>query len=184
MSLLLLLLACNSKVSSSDEAEAAWVGLDTAVDRALGLGMDGFNAASSANIDDQTADGDSHGTMVVSGQVDQGSSDNKTLRLSVALTEYSDTLGDDGEPDIVYDTDAPASLELKLQGIPDGTLEGTFAGTFAMDGDLTGEVELQLVLAAELEADADGGVQRAEGTTHATGTATSDYGTYDVDVTR
>jgi len=183
--LLLPLLACESKVSSDADAEHAWLGLDGAVDRALSLGFDGYNAASSANIADQQADGDSNGTMVVSGQVDQGSSDNKGMRLLLALTEYSDTLGDDGEPDIVYDTnpDAPANLDLTLRNIPDGTLDGTLAGEFGMDGDLTGVVDLQLTISATLESADDGGVQRKDGSTHVTGSATSDYGTYEVDVT-
>ncbi|MFN7146486.1 MAG: hypothetical protein ACK4YP_22115, partial [Myxococcota bacterium] len=151
---LLVLVACHpGKVSNSAEAEAAYTGLDQAVERALALGLQGFNLASSANIAPQEEAGATSGTMVVSGQVDQGSSDNKNLRLDVALTEYSDTLGDDGEPDLLYDTDSPAYLELQLKDMPAGTLNGTFDGTFAMNGVLVGLVDLSLTLSGETEDD-------------------------------
>ena len=86
-------IGCNG-VDTAHEAELAYLGLDGATDRALNLGMDGYNAASSANIDAQEGPGDVSGTLTVSGKVDQGSSDNKGLRLEMQLTECSDTLGD------------------------------------------------------------------------------------------
>jgi len=49
------------------------------------LGFDGFNSASSANIATQTAAGAKSGTLTVTGQVDQGASANKGMRLQVAL---------------------------------------------------------------------------------------------------
>lgn len=182
-----LLLACDpGKVSDEAEAEAAYVGLDQAVTRALALGLQGFNAASSANIDPQSEDGATSGTLTVSGKVDQGASDNKVLTLDLAMDDYSDTLGDDGEPDIVYDTDPGALpvLDAKLKDVPDGTFTATLVGTFAMDGALTGLVELNLALAGPLEDDGAGGTRRVEGETEVSGTATSEYGTYEVDVSR
>lgn len=181
--MLWMLLACK-QVDSPEEAALAYTGLDGAVSRALALGLQGFNAASSANIDAQEDAGDTSGTMTVTGQVDQGASDNKGLRLDVALADYSDTLGDDDEPDVVYDTDTPAALDLQLRDIPDGTLTGTLNGDFAMDGVLQGVVSLALTLDGAIEDDGAGGTQRVEGSTHVTGTATSDYGGYEVDVTR
>lgn len=181
--MLLLLIACKG-VDSPEEAALAYTGLDQAVSRGLALGLQGFNAASSANIDPQEEDGETSGTMVVSGQVDQGSSDNKGLRLDVELTEYSDTLGDDGEPDVIYDTDTPADLDLQLRDVPDGTLSGTFVGDFVMAGVLEGIVSLDLALDGTIEDDGAGGTQRVEGGTHVTGTATSDYGVYDIDLER
>src|SRR5687768_10376015 len=77
-------------VGSDEDAERAYGGLDASIDKAIQLGFDGFNAASSANIPPQTAAGNKAGTMTVAGQVDQGASDNKTMNLTEALTGYSD----------------------------------------------------------------------------------------------
>ncbi|MCK6505250.1 hypothetical protein L6R53_17930 [Myxococcota bacterium] len=68
----------------------AYLGPDGALIQGMELGFDGFHAASSANIDPQSADGDVSGTLTVTGQVDQGSSDNKGLRLELSLEEYID----------------------------------------------------------------------------------------------
>lgn len=86
---LLTLTAC-SGVDSDAEAELAYLALDAGVERMLALGFDGFAAADSANIPTQEAEGDDTGLMTVSGQVDQGASDNKGMRLDVVLTDYSD----------------------------------------------------------------------------------------------
>lgn len=184
--------ACGGgQVSSEDEAAMAYLGLDGALERALDLGMQGFNQATSANIDPQTGNGDVSGTMTVTGQADQGASDNKGLRLEVALVDYAD-LGDvdadsDSEIAITYNTD-PAALpafDLQLKNIPTGTLEGTIGGLFNMTGDLEGTVTLALNVAGTLQDDGSGGVSRAPGTTHITGTATNDGGgEYAVDVTK
>jgi hypothetical protein len=187
----LLLAGCAGKVSSDREAELAYLGLDTAVSRALTLGLQGFSQASSANIDAQTDDGDVSGTMTVTGQVDQGSSDNKGLRLDVALEEYADVtdLDDDEDVEVVitYDTD-PDDLpyaDLQLRDMPDGTLSGTFAGVFLMSGDLEGPVELSLTIEGPTESDGADGVQRVEGETEIVGTATNEAGgTYEIDVVR
>ena len=169
-------------VQSTADAERAYVGLDASIDKAITLGFDGFNAATSANIAPQTAAGDDKGTLTVSGQVDQGSSSNKTMHLTEALTTYSD----DGQ--LAYDTDAAALplLELKLSKVPTGTLDGTLNGSFKMDGKLKGSVTLALTFSGELQANADDPtqVERKPGTTHITGTATSGGDTYTVDVTR
>jgi hypothetical protein len=185
--LVLVTTACKG-VNSEQDAARAYLGLDAGITRAVNLGLDGYNAASSANIDPQVADGDLAGTMTVSGQVDQGSSDNKELRLEVALDGYlDDTIDGDVEFAVIYDTnpDAPPSLDVSLRGIPDGTLEGTLVGDFAMSEDLAGVVTLDLAIAGEIEPGVDGvGVAQTAGSTHVTGTATSDFGTYDVDLTR
>lgn len=180
----LALSACRG-VGSDRDAELAYLGLHEAVGRALELGLRGFSEADSANIPTQEGEGDVSGTMVVDGQVDQGASDNKGLRLSVALTEYADVVDVDDDPQvevaITYETvgGAPADVDLKLRGIPDGTFEGTFVGTFLMVGDLTDEVTLDLALAGALEPDTtvEGGTQRADGETTVTGTATTARGT-------
>jgi hypothetical protein len=186
----LLLSACGGShddsnqpaVKSTADAERAYVGLDASIDKAITLGFDGFNAATSANIAPQTATGDDKGTLTVSGQVDQGSSTNKTMHLTEALATYSD----DGQ--LAYDTDAAALplLEMKLSKVPTGTLDGTLNGSFKMDGALTGSVTLALTFTGELQANADDAtmVERKPGTTHITGTATSGGDTYAVDVTR
>ncbi|MFZ5476116.1 MAG: hypothetical protein ACOZNI_05020 [Myxococcota bacterium] len=190
----LVLMGCaGGKVTSEEEAELAYLGLDRALSRALELGLLGFSQADSANLDPQTADGDVSGTMTVTGKADQGSSDNKGLRLDVALDDYADVedLDDDEEDEvaITYDTD-PDDLpyaDLQLRDMPDGTLSGTFSGTFRMEGDLEGDVELDLTVEGPTEADPDydNGVRRVEGETEIEGTATNeDGGVFEVDVTR
>ncbi|MDF1563751.1 MAG: hypothetical protein P1V51_11955 [Deltaproteobacteria bacterium] len=187
----LLLGACGGAVDSDHEAELAYLGLDGAVGRALLLGMSGFNAATSANIPQQVGDGDVAGTMTVAGQVDQGASANKGLRLTVALDGYQDVTDVDQDEDeevvVSYTTAeaAPMSLELSLRNIPDGTFTGTFGGTATMEGDLEGEVTLDLTLSGSIEEDPDaaGEIRRVTGTVQVTGTATnSGGGVYDIDL--
>lgn len=172
--------ACGGGVNSTDDAKKAYLGLDPSVDKAITLGFAGFNAATSANIAPQSADGGFSGTMTVTGQVDQGTSANKGMRLFDALSNYSD----DGQIKYTTDQAAPPALTINLKGIPSGTLDGSLNGPFMMSGALTGQVSLALTFAGQIQGSADGGVQRAPGTTHITGTATSPAGTYSVDVTR
>lgn len=196
---LLLAASCgdDDEVSSPAEARLAYIGLDRAVDRALNLGLQGFNQASSANIAPQTGNGDVGGTLVVTGQVDQGASVNKEMRLFTAFTLYEDRIagGDAGvgdESDIVYNTDATAlpALNLSLRNIPSttgttGTFTGTWTGKVAMTGELEGDVTLNLTLAGDIRVVSGGsGIERVPGTTHVTGTATSRYGSYTVDLMR
>lgn len=190
--ILLAMVGCNTgEVTSDEEAEMAWLGLHPAVGKAMNLGFDGFNAASSANIPEQQTTGDVSGTMTVNGQVDQGSSDNKGMRLDVALDEYSDVidLDEDDEEEVVVTwwTDAEVGLphlEMQLRDVPDGTLEGSFNGTFFMEGDLEGEVTLAITFSGLIEDDGAGGTQRVVGSSAVTGTATNDSdGVYEVDLT-
>lgn len=179
--------ACSDGIDSDQAAEAAYIGLDGAVQKALTLGFDGFNAASSANIAPQMTDGDVMGTLTVSGQVDMGASVNKGMRLLLDLVEYQDVVPSDTDLGAVYDTDAAAQphLDLSLRGIPDAAMTGTLTGTFIMSGDIVGDVTLDLALTGSTEADPSDAtrIQRVVGTTTISGTATSDYGTYVVDVT-
>jgi hypothetical protein len=182
-------LACSSGVSSSGAAEAAYLGLDESIDKALTLGFDGFNAASSANIPTQETGGNISGSMVVTGQVDQGQSANKQMRLVETLTSYADADGGSAQG-IVYTTaDAGASLDLSLQAIPPpasvgGSLSGSLQGTYAMTGALTGDVTLSIQFAGSLKTDDAGVVARKPGSTQITGTATSSSGSYAVQITR
>jgi hypothetical protein len=187
--LLLPAWGCSSEeVSSEEDARLAYMGLDHGVERALRLGMAGFNAATNANILDQTAEGELSGTMTVSGQVDQGASTNKTMRLYVALDDYADPLEEDDAREIHYWTheDDLPYLELKLWNIPNGTFSGSLTGTFEMTGALGGEVTLVLSLSGEIEPvpESSGELRRVAGTTMITGTATSVYGVFDVAITR
>ena len=174
-------------VSSEEDARAAYIGLDAMIGKALTLGMQGFGEATSANIPDQSGTGDVMGTLVVGGQVDAGASANKEMRLTIALTDYQDT---PPAPDealmVVYDTDdTPPMLDLKLRDIPDGTIAdgSVLVGTFFMSGDLAGAVTLNLSITGQIQDDGAGGIERVPGTIRVTGTASSDYGTYDVDLT-
>jgi len=190
--LALVSLACDdsSAVSNEESARRAYLGIDLSVDKAIQLGMQGFNEATSANISPQTAAGDVAGTLVVAGHVDQGSSANKTMNLTTTYTGYEDAPAtapnDGGVLHIVYDgAPTTTTLSIKLMSIPDGTFSGTFDQTLQMTGDLEGEVTLSLTFAGDLQpVGATSQIERKPGTTHITGTATSRFGTYQVDVTR
>ena len=192
--LLILAAACeSSSVSSEESARRLYLGLDPAVERALNLGMDGYNAASSANIPAQTGHGDVSGTLTITGQVDQGSSANKGMRLRTAFVTYSDlaavpagVTADAGPSGLVYDTDDAnlPELDLSLRGIPDGTFSGSLTGTVIASGDLDGDVVLAVSFAGQIQSAGAGKIRRVPGTTHITGTATSRFGTYTIDLTR
>ncbi len=176
-------------VASEDDARIASLGLNTIVTRVLGLGFDGFNAADSANIPAQAADGDESGSMSVTGQVDQGASDNKGMRLDVVLDGYADATLDDPETDdeeeleVRYTTaeEAPLDVELSLRDIPDGTQTGTLSGTTLIEGALEAEIDVDLSMTGAIESDGEGGTRRADGTTTVTGTVSSANGDFDVD---
>jgi hypothetical protein len=177
------LAGCSDDVGSEEDARRSYIGLDKSIDKAMQLGFQGFNAASSATIDPQMANGDRGGTITISGKVDQGASDNKTMTLDEALKDYTD----DGE--IVYNTsDTMPVIDLKLSNVPTGTITGTLVGSFVMSGDggLEGSVTLNLAITGELQPTAADPMktERKPGTTHIKGTATSDYGEYAVDLTR
>lgn len=194
--------ACGSDdVTSEDDARRAYLGLHRMIDRALNLGMDGYNAASSANIPTQEGAGDVTGTITVSGQVDQGVSANKEMRLDIDLVEYRDEILVEGDADagigvaITYDTDSVDEAEgegeivvpridLSLRNIPNGTFTGTVAGSFAMTGDLEGRVHLDLELAGEIEEvpGSDEEIRRVPGSTTVQGVAESRYGEFVVDL--
>jgi hypothetical protein len=167
-------------VADPVSARRAYLGLDAAIDRALKLGFDGFNAASSANIPEQMAAGEASGTMVVGGKVDQGASANKEMDLKVTLTDYSDGLIE-GELEVVYDG-GPALLDLSLRNLPAGTLSGSLSGEFTMRGDLAGVVALDVDITGETVEASDGTILRKVGTIHVVGAATSDYGVFAIDV--
>jgi len=75
---------CTS-VSSNGDAQRTYLGLDASIDKTITLGFQGFNAASSANIPTQTTSRSVSGVMAILGQVDQGQSANKTMRLKEEL---------------------------------------------------------------------------------------------------
>ena len=183
---------CNDEVSSDEQARRAYLGLDKSVEKSLQLGFAGFNAASSANIPAQTGTGDASGTLTITGQVDQGSSANKGMRLRVGMAEYSDgeiTPAEGEKPvDITYQTNTDTTLQpelsLSLRNIPNGTFTGTLIGAFQMQGDLEGEVTLNLSMSGQIEDDGTGKVRRKAGSTTITGTAKSGGdGEYQVNIT-
>jgi hypothetical protein len=181
----------DDEIDSDEAARRAYLCLDQSIQKSLTLGFAGFNAASSANIDPQMTAGAEAGTLTITGQVDQGSSDNKGMRLNVGMVAYSDgALVIDGEEldvDITYDTNAALELQpfiqMQLKGIPTGTLTGTLGGAYQMSGDIEGETVLELSFSGMLQDDGTGKVIRVPGTTRVTGSATSGDGRYEVDVT-
>jgi hypothetical protein len=176
------LAACGDDVSNPEEARRAYLGLDASIEKAIALGFAGFNSAQSANIDAQMTTGTMAGKLVVTGQVDQGTSENKGMRLLTEYTAYSD----DGKLNYTTTAGALPMLTMQLKKIPTGTLDGTMVGTLTMAGEIKGSVTLNLAFTGTLQPDPNDmtKVIRKAGTTHITGTATSPAGTYAVDVTR
>jgi hypothetical protein len=191
--------ACGSDdVDSDEEARRAYLGLDKSIEKSLNLGFLGFNLATNANIDAQMTTGDKAGTLAVDGQVDQGRSDNKGMRLYIAMVGYDDgdvVVNEDGDTvHIVYDTSTDMTmqpyLDLKLNNIPNGTLTGTLGpnstmtGVYHLSGDIEGTLVIDVSINGMLMAGSGTEVLRVPGTTTVTGTATnSNGGTYDVNVT-
>ena len=175
-----LLVGCGSGVSSDEQARRAYLGLDASIDKAINLGFAGFNAASSANIPAQMTAGAASVTLKVTGQVDQGSSPNKGMRLIPEFTAYCD------DTKLFYQTVAgqPQSLTMQLKGIPTGTLSGDATWNLDMTGELAGPVTLTLTFTGTLQAGPGQTVERKPGTTRITGTAKSGPGLYTIDVTR
>lgn len=184
--------ACGSDdIDSDEQARRAYLGLDPSIGKSLALGFAGFNSAQSANISPQMATGTATGMLTITGQVDQGTSANKEMRLRVGMVDYSDgtvTIDDEGNTiTITYDTSTDMTMQpflsLSLRNIPDGTFTGTLTGTYHMTGDLEGDATLNLMLSGQIQSDGSGGTVRKAGSTTVTGTATSGEGTYDVNVT-
>jgi len=195
------LAACGGDdIDSDEEARRAYFGIDQSIEKSLALGFAGFNAASSANIPPQMATGTVGGTLTITGQVDQGSSANKGMRLRVGMVDYSDgeLVIEDAEGketidvDITYNTSADATLQplldLKLMSIPNGTFNGTLTGTYTMKGDIKGDATVNLMFSGMLMPDPAAPSDptqtvRKPGSTTVTGTAQSGDGTYDVNLT-
>ncbi len=186
-----LAVGCSEEgLDSDEEARRAYLGLDGSIGKALTLGFAGFNAATSANIEPQVGAGEVAGTLTITGQVDQGASNNKGMRLRVGMLAYDDgpfPVGEDDETiTIQYDTAATADLQpaltLQLRDIPTGTFTGTLVGTYLLDGAIDGEVVLDLTMSGILQA-VGAGTERMPGSTQVTGTATSGDGVYDVALT-
>lgn len=195
LSLSSLLVACDSDdIDSDTEARWAYLGFDAAIDRAINLGFDGFNAASSANIAPQEGIGEVEGTMTITGQVDQGTSSNKEMRLYVEVVDYDDGPFDDVSTDdveelvVVYNVDPEnlPYLEMSLRNVPDGTFTGMLTGTFLVSGEIEAAADFSLALSGGIMEDPNnaGLVIREPGTLDITGTVTSDDGVYNVDVMR
>jgi hypothetical protein len=182
--------ACTSNsVDSNEQARRAYLGLDPSIEKSMNLGFSGFNAASSANIPDQMTAGVASGTLVIGGQVDQGSSANKEMRLAIAMVGYSDgpfevdSNHDTDEITYATDTAAAPALDLSLKNIPTGSLTGTLMGTYHLSGDIVGDVVLALSIAGTMSDGGGGVVTRTQGSTTITGTATQADGVYQVNVT-
>ncbi len=184
------LLGCGNEVTSEEQARRAYLGLDKSIGKALELGFKGFNEAQSANIPAQSTSGDGGGMLTITGQVDQGASANKGMRLKLGMTNYSDGAftppGEDEELTVTYQTATDAAqqpaLDLSLKNIPSGTFTGTLVGDFQMSGDVEGTATLNLSFSGEIEDDGNGKVRRKAGTTTVTGTARSDDTDYAVNV--
>ncbi len=189
------LTACGSdaKVDSDEEARRAYLALDESIGKSLTLGFAGFGAGDNANIPDQMDVGLEAGTLLITGKVDAGNSDNKGMKLNVGMVDYSDgavEINSDGDTvSIIYNTDPDPLLQplfdMKLMNYPNGTFIGTLIGTYFMSGDdLEGEADLNVSFTGETQDDGSGNTERKPGTIHITGTVlTPDDGSFVVDVT-
>lgn len=188
----------DDEIDSDEQARRAYLGLDGSIEKSMTLGFAGFNAASNANIEPQMTTGTVAGTLTINGQVDQGASNNKGMRLNVGMVDYDDgdvVIGEDETIHIVYNTDLELAnqpyLDLKLANIPTGTLTGTLdsnmtmTGVYHLSGDIQGDLTINVAITGTLMAGpAAGDVLRVPGTTTVTGTATnSDGGVYEIMLT-
>jgi hypothetical protein len=191
-----LLAACSDDkaIDSNEAARRFYLGLDASIEKSLNLGFDGFNSASSANIAPQVTTGVATGMLTITGQVDQGASANKEMRLYVGMVDYSDGVfvvrvdDEDVMVDLTYATSAVQTeqpyLHLALRDVPTGTFTGELTGTYHVAGDLSGDVTLNLTMAGHLMDGGNGVVGRVAGSTMVMGTATSGDGVYTVSLTR
>ncbi len=185
-----LIVACadDDAIDSNEAARRAYLGLDGSVAKSLTLGFAGFNAASSANIPPQMTTGLAAGTLTITGQVDQGASANKEMRLYVGMVDYDDgpfVINEDGDAiSIQYDTDAATAtqpyLHLALRDIPSGTFTGELTGTYHLTGAIEGDATLNLTMSGLLMDDGNGGTVRRPESTTITGTASSGDGVFEV----
>jgi hypothetical protein len=192
--------ACGSDdVDSDEQARRAYLGIDGSIEKSIALGFAGFNGASSANIDPQMTTGTAAGTLTINGQVDQGNSSNKGMRLSIGMVDYDDgdiSINDDDDTiRVVYNTAleiaAQPYLDLQLKDFPNGALEGSLTsnsmmtGVYLLEGDIEGELTLNLTISGTTMAGATAGdVVRVPGATTITGTATNnDGGSYAINLT-
>ena len=183
--------ACSSdSVDSNEQARRAYLGLDGSISKSLELAFTGYDAASSANIPDETGSGDAGGTIVVSGKVDQGNPAQASMSLAVALADYSDgAVAIDTHGDTItvgYSTGSDATtqpaLGIKLNQSSGSSLDGTLTGDYTMTGDLGGSVSLDITLSGTFTGSGTS-IARVPGSTTVTGTATnSDGGVFDVNV--
>ncbi|CAN5910816.1 hypothetical protein BH11MYX3_BH11MYX3_14810 [soil metagenome] len=189
-----LFAACSSDgndISSDEEARRAYFGLDESIGKSITLGFAGFNSASSANISPQADVGIAGGMLSITGQVDQGSSNNKGMRLRVGMVDYTDGKviidGEELDINITYNTSTDPLLQpaltMSLKSIPTGTLDGTLIGDYTMTGDLQGTATLNLTFTGKLMDAGAGKVARVPGMTHVTGTADNGDGMFLVDLT-
>ena len=135
MTISMAMAACSDdEVDSDEQARRAYLALDGSIEKSLNLGFQGFNLATNANIDAQMIAGDKAGTLTIDGQADQGSSDNKGMRLYVAMVGYDDgpvAYNDDGDTiHVIFDTSTDMTmqpyLDLKFANYPNGTMSGSY----------------------------------------------------------
>ncbi|KAB2900633.1 MAG: hypothetical protein F9K40_09120 [Kofleriaceae bacterium] len=204
LSLVFAAAACGDDgIDSNEAARRAYLGLDPSIPQSLQLGFDGFNSAQSANIAPQMGAGEDSGMLTITGQVDQGASDNKGMRLYVGMVDYSKgpftvvvNPGTDDEETVTVDLTYNTSevqleqpyLNLTLRNIPTGTFDGTLTGAYRVTGEIQpdegidADVTLSLSFTGTLVDLGNGATGRAPGTV-VTGTATSGDGMYEVNLT-
>jgi len=193
--LLIMVGACtDDSVDSNEQARRAYLGLDKSVSKSLTLAFQGYDAATSANIPAQMADGDAMpgGTLAITGQVSHGNVNEATMTLDVAMAKYSDSpiivdTKNNTKITVAYDADASAAmhpvLNLKLNASSGNALTGSLTGDYTMSGDLTGTVTLDLTIAGTFSGTGTS-TMRVAGSTMVIGTVVNaSGGMYSVNVT-
>jgi hypothetical protein len=174
----------DSPSTDGGPAQTAYLGVDAALVRAIDISLSSIEETmTTPNIPPQTLGGMAHGSLTIKGQVDQGQSVDKTIRADTAFSGFSD----DGF--VVYDTDPAQAplLALDLRDLPYGTYSGTWDGVFTMSGGLQHTMTVKLTITGQVQPVGTveiTGFTRVPYSTSISGTAVSDYGTYDVGFTR
>ena len=132
-----LIPACSDDgVSSDEEARRAYFGMDESIANSSRSALQASTPRPAPTSRRSRPRAPRAGTITITGQVDQGNSNNKGMRLHVGMAGYTDgQVVIDGKAldvNITYATNADSALQpaltLSLKNIPTGTLTGTLVG--------------------------------------------------------
>jgi hypothetical protein len=173
-----VLVGCGSD-TINQRAQTVYVEIQDVIYDSMELAFKGFNTATSATVPPQTKTGDNKGTLTVTGQVDQGTSPDKAMKLQLELVDYPSA----STTNTTFKTGATKpSLNINLKGIPNGTLDALLSGDFLMSGTLSGTATLSITMTGTLQKDPSNTSKVQPAKYSIKGTTKSDYGTHSVDI--